>query len=56
MEIINGFDKLPSLKKKTAVTIGNFDGVHLGHQRILKFVVNEAEQYNLISLVLTFSP
>ncbi len=38
------------------ITIGNFDGVHLGHQAILKFCVNQAKKNNLISSVITFHP
>lgn len=56
MELIHGFESLPPLSKKTAVTIGNFDGVHLGHRKILQFLVKEAKRSDLFSLVLTFSP
>jgi riboflavin kinase/FMN adenylyltransferase len=37
-------------------TIGVFDGVHLGHQRILRRVLDEAAQRRLASLVFTFEP
>jgi phosphoribosyl 1,2-cyclic phosphate phosphodiesterase len=40
----------------TAITIGNFDGVHLGHQQILKGVVERAQRDGLTSAVLTFYP
>jgi len=40
----------------TAMTIGNFDGVHLGHQQILRRVVERAEKSNWMSAVLTFFP
>ncbi|MGQ9577835.1 MAG: bifunctional riboflavin kinase/FAD synthetase [Candidatus Aminicenantales bacterium] len=40
----------------TAVAIGNFDGLHLGHQEILRILVEEAAAANLNSLVFTFSP
>ena len=43
-------------RKPTAVTIGNFDGVHLGHQRILRRVLDRAHADNLASAVLTFYP
>lgn len=42
--------------KRTAVTIGNFDGVHLGHQKILHAVLEQARQPGLMSAVLTFYP
>lgn len=40
----------------TSVTIGNFDGVHLGHQKILSAVVEKARAENLKSAVITFDP
>lgn len=38
----------------TAVTIGKFDGIHLGHQALLNRVTNLAEEHMLASVVLTF--
>jgi riboflavin kinase/FMN adenylyltransferase len=43
-------------KKKTIVTLGTFDGVHLGHTVILDRICNIAKQENLESVVLTFFP
>ena len=40
----------------TVVTIGNFDGVHLGHQALLQFAASVAEQRGLNSLAITFEP
>ena len=40
----------------TVVAIGNFDGVHLGHQLVLRDVVARAEKLGLSSYVLTFDP
>ena len=40
----------------TAVTIGNFDGVHLGHQQILRTVLERARRNGLRAAVLTFYP
>ncbi len=45
-----------SERKRTTVTIGNFDGVHLGHQAILKRVCANARAADRISAVLTFYP
>ena len=42
--------------RKPVVTIGVFDGVHLGHQRILKQLQEEAEKTHSESLVITFWP
>lgn len=38
------------------LTIGNFDGVHLGHQKLLQDFVEDCKNYSLQSLVLTFDP
>ena len=38
------------------LSIGNFDGLHLGHQKILKTVVKRAKELGLHSTVMTFSP
>src|ERR1700691_6351345 len=43
-------------RKRTVVTIGNFDGVHLGHQKILSGVTQRARANDLESAVLTFYP
>lgn len=56
MQTIEDFSELSDFKKNTAVAIGNFDGVHLGHQRILEHLVRSAKKDHLISVVLTFSP
>ncbi len=39
-----------------ALTIGNFDGVHLGHQAMLNLLCMQAKQKSLSSCVLTFAP
>lgn len=43
-------------RKPTVVTIGNFDGIHLGHQKILSGVLERARAGNLLPAVLTFYP
>ncbi|MFB9053204.1 bifunctional riboflavin kinase/FAD synthetase [Formosa undariae] len=55
MEKVRNFNNLDS-KISTVVTIGTFDGVHLGHQKILKRLVNTAKETHLKSVVLTFFP
>jgi riboflavin kinase/FMN adenylyltransferase len=40
----------------SVVTVGNFDGVHLGHRAIIRTLVQEARSKNLRSAVLTFDP
>ena len=42
--------------KRSVVTIGTFDGLHHGHQKILKRLINSSKNKNLSSVVLTFFP
>ena len=42
--------------KKTIVTIGTFDGVHIGHKKIIDKIVNQCKTDNLESVILTFFP
>ena len=43
-------------KKKTIVTIGTFDGVHVGHKKILEKIIQNTNNSDYESLVLTFFP
>lgn len=45
-----------SFEQSSVVTIGTFDGVHIGHQKIIKRLVNLAKEKNLQAVVLTFFP
>ncbi|MEW6408997.1 MAG: bifunctional riboflavin kinase/FAD synthetase [Nitrospirota bacterium] len=49
-------DKLDERFKKPIITIGNFDGVHIGHQVILRKIVEKAGEIGGTSVVLTFEP
>jgi len=56
MELIRD---LLAIKQRTSgcvATIGNFDGLHLGHQRILKQLAQQAQQYQLPTVVISFEP
>ncbi len=57
MDIINGSMKWKALGiRQPVITIGNFDGVHLGHQKILKKTIQRARSLGTVSLVYTFNP
>ncbi|MDH3627620.1 MAG: bifunctional riboflavin kinase/FAD synthetase [Acidobacteriota bacterium] len=56
MNIWNGLQELPEDDGRFVATIGNYDGVHLGHQAILKRIVERARQKDLRSLLITFDP
>ena len=49
-------ERFRAQRKPAAVTIGNFDGVHLGHQLILRRVMDRARNAGWIGAVLTFYP
>ncbi len=44
------------IQQPTIVTLGIFDGLHLGHQRIMQMVTSRAKATGLVATVLTFSP
>lgn len=56
METIQGISQFSNTSIQTAVTIGTFDGVHIGHSRILERLINSAKSAGLKSTVLTFFP
>ena len=56
MELIRGLHNLTTPKTGCVATIGNFDGVHLGHQRILQHVAAKSRELGLPSVVITFDP
>jgi riboflavin kinase / FMN adenylyltransferase len=55
MRVFRGL-RHPDLLRPCALTIGNFDGVHRGHQAMLALLNNEAKHRNVPSAVLTFEP
>jgi riboflavin kinase / FMN adenylyltransferase len=55
MKVFRGFNH-PGVATASAVTIGNFDGVHRGHQAMLALLKAEAQQRSVASVVLTFEP
>jgi len=56
MEIIRGLHSLQKHHKGNVVTVGNFDGVHLGHQEIIKQLKKHASKFGVPLTVITFHP
>jgi riboflavin kinase/FMN adenylyltransferase len=54
MKIIHAANELKPGGRKVCLAIGFFDGVHLGHQQIIRQTIADAHQHNAIALVLTF--
>ena len=55
MKTIHGIENFP-VDEASIVTIGTFDGVHLGHQQILKQLIETSQKSKLKSVLLTFFP
>jgi riboflavin kinase / FMN adenylyltransferase len=56
MDIVKDIVSLKKSYPNTVLTIGNYDGVHLGHQKILSMVGKKAEEIGGTSMVMTFDP
>lgn len=56
MEVIRGLHNLRDKHRGCVATIGNFDGVHLGHQKVLEQVKNKARDLGLPTTVIIFEP
>ena len=56
MEIIRGRNNLKPTQRGAVVTIGNFDGVHLGHQAILSRVRDKSDELGVPSMLICFEP
>ncbi|NOI64783.1 bifunctional riboflavin kinase/FAD synthetase [Vibrio sp. 99-8-1] len=56
MELIRGIHNIKAQHKGCVLTIGNFDGVHLGHLKVLSQLSQKAESLALPSVVMTFEP
>jgi riboflavin kinase/FMN adenylyltransferase len=56
MNVWNALDAFPTGREPICATIGNFDGVHLGHQAILASVISAAKKRSAPSLLITFDP
>jgi len=56
MEIFNQLKKITRPFKAAAITIGNFDGVHIGHQALFHEVIEKADAIDGTSIAMTFEP
>ncbi len=56
MKIIDRLENITQPFKNAVVTIGNFDGVHIGHQALFHEVVEKAESIDGTSIAMTFEP
>jgi riboflavin kinase/FMN adenylyltransferase len=55
MRVYKGLENLPSFKNPV-ITIGSFDGVHLGHRKIIEQINTKAKDVEGESLIITFNP
>ena len=56
MDVIRDIEKFPAALRGGFVTIGNFDGVHLGHQFLFRKLVEEAHREKCPAVVISFDP
>jgi len=56
MQLINNIEDIKEQFIDPIITIGNFDGVHMGHQALLQEVIEKADSIRGTSVVLTFEP
>ena len=56
MEIVEHIDKIEKPYNNAVITIGNFDGVHIGHQALFHEVIEKADSIGGTSIVMTFEP
>jgi riboflavin kinase/FMN adenylyltransferase len=56
VDIWNGLDEVPSDLQGSVVTIGVFDGVHRGHQTLIRTAVDRARELGVPALMMTFDP
>lgn len=56
MKLIENIDDIQKPFKNAVITIGNFDGVHIGHQALFHEVIEKAQEIDGTSIVMTFEP
>ncbi len=55
MRVFHGFEAIPHFRNP-AVTVGSYDGVHVGHQKLIARLLSEATSNEGESIVMTFDP
>ena len=55
MEIITSLRNIKPIKE-SVITVGNYDGIHLGHQDVINYIVEFGKKHNIPSCVITFDP
>ncbi|MBL4608441.1 MAG: bifunctional riboflavin kinase/FAD synthetase [Pseudomonadales bacterium] len=56
MEFVRGIEHFKAPQEGVVATIGNFDGVHMGHRALIKRMVSYGQEHGLASLVMIFEP
>ncbi len=56
MKVIETLDHITEPFKKAVITIGNFDGVHIGHQALFHEIIEKADAIGGTSIAMTFEP
>src|SRR5690348_14681376 len=54
MRLVHTINELGAVTRKACLALGFFDGVHLGHQQIIRQTIADARQHEAVALVLTF--
>ncbi len=55
MEVLTSIDQMKELSS-SVITVGNYDGIHKGHQDVISFIVKEGKKRNVPSCLITFDP
>ena len=56
MQLLRGIQQISPEHQPSVVTIGNFDGVHLGHQQVIKTLLQQSVELSAPATVITFEP
>ncbi|MFT5135862.1 MAG: riboflavin kinase/FMN adenylyltransferase [Arenicella sp.] len=56
MQLIHGIHNLHTIHRPSVVSIGNYDGVHLGHQSLIQSLLEKSSELGVPSTVITFEP